>query len=334
MGFFSFNLAYYRDEIRALEAGAATETAVCHAKRLMKILDDLADEGYTELGTALETEFQGVSRLRAWLRNANAAPFSVRGLADGERDAVWSDQTWELEQALAEDEREADISPGRNEPFLQELTRFCQWLGREEDTAYVFLLRDTLLPWAYCRAAGRGHLYPWLLGRRALELRLGKPGVDDELRASIYEALERTGAENFERFCDAALPGMRRTLERYPALLDALTALLGTVRERRVLVVESGCAGTFPLLLRCLDERVEMRMYTTYPYLLKVYGQRVYTERYEQARRFETLAAQGSYLQLAAWRGERFYVRRNTLAEVRARALGEIKVMRTEGRTS
>ncbi len=333
MGFISFNLAYYRDEIDALEAGPATEASVYRAKRLVKMLDDLADEGYTALGTAIETAFQGRTRLLAYLDGAHAAPFPAAGPAAAGAD-VWSAEEWELGRALDDARQAAGSAPVSDEPFLAELLRFCRWIGYEEDTAYIFLLRDTLLPCVRFQAVyGRERIYPWLLSRRALEGLLGKPGADDELRASLFEALERPGGRDFGRFCDAALPGMGRTLDRYPPLRDALTDLLRSVPEKRILVVESGCSGTFPMMLKSLDPRVELRMYTAYPYFTEVYGERVFTQRYEHIRRFETLAAQRSYFRFAAWRGGRFFVRRSADAAVEQRALGEIRTMLTGGRT-
>ena len=64
MGFISYNLSFYRAELARLAACAADEGTVYRARQLLKLLDDLADEGYTELGDALEADCRGVSRLR------------------------------------------------------------------------------------------------------------------------------------------------------------------------------------------------------------------------------------------------------------------------------
>ena len=49
MGFISFSLDYYKAELQKLESAMASEENVYHAKQLLKMLDDLLDEGYTEL---------------------------------------------------------------------------------------------------------------------------------------------------------------------------------------------------------------------------------------------------------------------------------------------
>lgn len=60
MGFLSYNLGFYHDELKKLEKNPATENSIYHARQLLRILDDLADEGYTELNKLLEKEFDGV----------------------------------------------------------------------------------------------------------------------------------------------------------------------------------------------------------------------------------------------------------------------------------
>lgn len=46
--------------------------------------------------------------------------------------------------------------------------------------------------------------------------------------------------------------------------------MLHTIRQKHILIVESGCTGTFPMLLMALDAWTDMRMYTTYPYLVHI----------------------------------------------------------------
>ncbi len=54
MGFLSFNEKYYEAKISEFEGKELSGSEVCEAKRLLKVTDDLADEGYTELGELLE----------------------------------------------------------------------------------------------------------------------------------------------------------------------------------------------------------------------------------------------------------------------------------------
>lgn len=78
MGFVSFNLNYYKSQLLQLESAPATDESIYRAKQLLKILDDLQDEGYTSLCEALEENYQGVSRLKIYLQSNNVAPLFVR----------------------------------------------------------------------------------------------------------------------------------------------------------------------------------------------------------------------------------------------------------------
>lgn len=328
MGFISFSLSYYEKELRQLEQEAVTEETVYKAKQLLKMLDDLLDEGYTELNEALEEACRGVSRLKQYLQQNGAEPFLICK-KDGTGEALkYSRESLELVQALDTVMEQAKcVAAGSKEPFLQELIRFCEWIGYEEDTAYIFLLRDTLLPYVYYRAKGRTAVYPWLLGRKTLEHLTGKSYVDDEIRASIIKALEEEKCSNFAKICEAVLPDIRNTLSNYPEVEQSLIELLSEIKEQRILVVESGCSGTFPMLLKSLDARVDVRMYTTYPYLTEGYGDRVFTKKYEENRLFETFASQDLFYQFSDLRDGRFFVKKCESAEVEEQALEEIRAM-------
>ena len=330
MGFTSYNLSYYEKELRQLETEAVTAESIYKAKQLLKMLDDLLDEGYTELNEALEKAYQGVSRLKKYLQKNSAEPFRIDKKKVAEEQLQYSEETLELVQALDTVMAQANqVIAASKEPFLQELLRFCEWIGYEEDTAYVFLLRDTLLPYVYYRAKGRTAAYPWLLGRKTLEYLTGKQYADDEIRASVIKALEGERCSNFEDFCEAVLPDIRNTLKNYPEAEQCLKSMLGEITEQKIIVVESGCSGTFPMLLKSLDERVEVRMYTTYPYLFEVYGSRIFTEKYEENRLFETFASQDLYFQFSGLQNGLFFVKKCENEQVKKRALEEIKSMMT-----
>ena len=49
MSFISYSLKYYHDALKEFESGVATAEKIYKAQQLLKMLDDLTDEGYTEL---------------------------------------------------------------------------------------------------------------------------------------------------------------------------------------------------------------------------------------------------------------------------------------------
>lgn len=326
MGFLSYSLNYFANEIKQIETSVSSPQTVYHAKQLLKILSDLLDEGYKELNDLLETFCKGVSRLKDYLKCHNAEPFPAFGKILTETDIDYGLEQTELSKAVSHLIVSANASiETSNNVFLSELISFCEWVGYKANTAYIFLLRDTLLPYVYFQNEKRSDIHPWLLSRKTLEILTGKTSVDDEFRASVYKALELGKGDNFENFCKVVLPDMRLVLKKYPELEKCLMSLLRTVKNKHIIVIESGCSGTFPMLLKSLDERIDMRMYTTYPYLLKTYGDRIYTSEYEKNRLFETLYSQDLYFQFAALKENRFYVRTCNNKQVEKNSCAEVK---------
>lgn len=326
MGFISFSLNYYEKELQKLESFVGGERNVYHAKQLLKMLDDLLDEGYTVLNEKLEEKCDGVSRLRNYINKNKATPFPIRCKNLSETDVKYGQNDTELNIAINEFVKNAENSSDTSHNiFLKELFRFCEWIGYEEGTAYIFLLRDTLLPYIFYLNHDRKNIYPWLLGRKTLTTLANKKGVDDEIRASIFKALEENNSRNYKIYCDAVLPDMRNTLKQYPETEKCLIALLSGIKEKHIVVIEAGCAGTFPMLLKSLDDRVDFRMYTTYPYLSEVYRDKIFTQKYEENRLLETLYSQNFFFQFSALADGKFYVKKCQNEKVQKYALAEAK---------
>ena len=325
MGFLSYSLGFYREELQRLAQTPASPDNLYRARQLLQMLDDLTADGYTELNDTLETAFSGVSRLRDYLRRNHAGPFTAPKTQARTSPLPYSPQEIELRTAISGAMQAAEGAEDLSAPFADRLRQFCRWVGYDEDTAYIFLLRDTLLPFVFYAARGRERIYPWLLSRSSFVALTGQAAADD-VRASIYRALE-AGCTEFDAFCRFVLPEMRRTLARYPQAEQRLRAMLQGIGAERILVVESGCTGTFPLLLMSLDARVDLRMYTAYPYLTGIFGPRLFTSQYEENRMFETMAAHALYFRFSGLRDGSFYVQPCTDAAVRAQALAEIRQM-------
>ncbi len=326
MSFLSYHETYYREKITAYEQKALTGTELYEAKQLLKLLDDFADEGYMELNEHLERRFQGVTRLRKLLLSNGATSFAlpVRAAAA----CSYSEREYAL-SALIEEALSGAASAERSasSPFLQEIRAYCAWLGRERDTAYIFLLRDCFLPYLYGAVRGGcGALYPWLIGRSFLKDFTAAENSDDRLRLAVYDALE-AGISDYETFLLFCKKRMRAFLSGQPRLLHVLEGLLRAIQQPRILVVESGCCGTMPLLLAAADDRVEIRMFTAAPYLYGIYGDRLFCRAYEKMRSFETLYSQDLYLRYSDFRNGTFYVRKAQDSRIVKEAFAEINTV-------
>ncbi|MDE5548196.1 MAG: hypothetical protein K2J30_04300, partial [Clostridia bacterium] len=78
-------------------------------------------------------------------------------------------------------------------------------------------------------------------------------------------------------------------------------------------------------LLMSLDDRVDLRMFTTYPYLLKIYGDKIYSSKYENCRLFETLYSQDLYFRFSDLRDGKFFIEKCNNKEIEKYAIAEIK---------
>lgn len=328
MSFISFSLTYYQDRLKDFESNPATDERLYKAKQLLKMLEDLQDEGYSYLCNQLEEEFSGITRLRRYLTDNHVAPLEITPRIADANELTYPEEKSDLETMLKNIIEEIHPQPIKDpHPFIEELINFCEWIGYEDNTAYVFLLRDTLLPYLYFSAKGRNRLYPWLMGRKMLEKLTGEEDVDEFIRDPLLEALEEENVKTFRELCAFSFPRIKKNLEKYPVVTTAVKNLLGEIQEKRIVVVESGCYGTFPMLLACFDPRVEIRMYTAVPYLADVYSDRLFTRAYEKVRLFETLYSQDMYFRYADFKDNHFFVEKCSDKTIEAKALGEIRQM-------
>ncbi len=324
MGFLSFNEKYYTKVLERLEGRTLGKDELYEARQLLRLLDDLLDEGYTLLNCTLEEKYSAVSRLRAILKANNETPFPIQKRIL--REVEYADAETDVEavcEHLSKRIRNG-VAPSDN-PFLDGLINYCRWISRRPDTAYVFLLRDAFLPYLYFRGSGKSGLYPWVINRNFLHQTAGE-GVDDLLRLPVYEALE-SGVSDYGDFFAFCMPRIRKVLSEHPVLERVLRELLDGIRESKILVIESGYCGTVPLTLAALDNRVDFRLYTTAPFLYEIYREKIFCRRYEQIRSFETLYAQDILMKFSSFRNGRFYVKTAADGEIWERAAGEVAAL-------
>ena len=319
MGFLSFHLNYYKDKLERYESG---DLDLYEAKQLLKLSFDLMDEGYPVLHDRLEAEYNGFTRLQKLLSSHNEKPFARIPGATLQYNYTHTEH--ELNAYLTGIEKRTDTDKTEMEnAFLPDVLHYCEWIGYDEDTAYVFLLRDALLPYFYFKRQGRKNLYPWLIGRKFLNNISSLPDPDDTIRAVIYEALEREYSD-FSDFFSFFRAKVTDALQTCPEVTFSIKTLLSTIDKEKIMVIESGCYGTFPMLFSALDERVEFRMFTAAPYLQNTYRDKIYTNAYEKNRLFETLFCQDRLFEYAAFRNRTFYVHESADRAILQKAQAEL----------
>ena len=156
-----------------------------------------------------------------------------------------------------------------------------------------------------------------------MEYIANEKNIDDIIRSSIFDALEC--CSDFNSFKDFCKNKILNDLKKYPIVIDQITSMLKSINKDKIIVVESGCYGTFPLLLCILDDRVDFKMFTTVPYLFNIYGDRIYTKEYEKNRLFETLYSQDKLFKFDSYLDNKYYVLISDNEELNNNALAEIR---------
>jgi len=293
-----------------------------------KFTEDISDEGYTALSDTLESTYGGITRLKNYILSSGEKPFPI--FAPQNHAPSYTKEKTPLSDAvqIIQETAQKHSACGNHYPLITDLKEFTEWIGYDEKTTYIFLLRDTLLPYLYFKKYKGENAAAWMLGRKMMwELTGDKESDDAVIRNDINDALENGHCRDFEALREYCTPRILEKLKRYPQFEDVVRKLLSEIRTEKIIVVESGCYGTFPLLLCALDERVDVRMFTAIPMLFDTYGDKLFTRAYEKNRAFETLASQDMLMQYAGFDGGRFFVKMCIDGEIIEKSNHEISEM-------
>lgn len=322
MSFISFNLNYYKQKIEYYENSALTKSDIYEAKQLLKLVDDLIDEGYYELFDALQKDFAIVDRLKTVIELAGEKPFTT---AISDKNLIrFNNEKIELSEYIDNLILRAQAhNYYSDDNFLAEIKNFCNSIEYDKNCSYVFLLRDTLLPYIFFKNKLAKNIYPCLISRSFLNLIYKDKNIDDIVRAVIFKALDN-GHKDFESYIHYCKREIINNLSGFPKIITIIKDLLSEIKSEKIVVIETGCYGTFPLLLSALDERIEFKMYTTVPYLFQIYKNHIFTTAYENIRLFETLYCQNNLFKLTDFKNNRFYVAENENNDIVTKSLQEI----------
>lgn len=168
------------------------------------------------------------------------------------------------------------------------------------------------------------NLYSWLIGRKYLENLIGELGLDDDFRYPIFNAVDEkiTDYNEFIKYCREDI---LKNFEKEPEVEAEIKKMLASIDKQKIVVVESGCYGTFPVLLAALDERVTIKMFTSVPYLWTIYGEHIFTKAYEKNRNFETLYSQDVLIKYSSFKDGHFMVKVNKNKNVYDKAMSEVR---------
>lgn len=301
MSFISFHENYYRRKLEIFENKILSRNNVYEVQQLLKILDDLTDEGYTNLNNYIEKEFLCLTRLRRLLEKSSVSPMPVEHAKIPQ--ISYCTREYELKELIKLVINAKKINSVSNNPFLAEIYCYSKWIGYGKDTAYIFL---------------------WLINRRFLENIADIKCIDDDTRLPIYDALESGNIEfkDLFAFCKNKILAI---INQNLRLKKMLFELLSGINEQRIMLVESGYMATIPIMLEALDDRIEFKLYMTAPFLYKTYPNNIFCRKYENVRKFETIYSHDLLIKYSSYCGGKFYVNMAESDEVISKSLEEMK---------
>lgn len=323
---------------------------VHEAQMLLKEILDLKDQGYIQSYNTMSTKIDAVNRLTNFI-TSNGYKIIKPLKNKKEKDIAYTKQAVpfqkyeeKINKLLKDKTAEKSENNLINDIYNYSLNLFKDY---NKDTAYVFLLRDTLLPYLafkeWTNNNNINNVYPWIVCRKFLaqypseeNLKQGiitgpqsaNFGDNDDAYEMIYKciftALDKNN-KSYKQFIKNTSKLINIELDKnYKNLKNNLKELLSTIKQKHIIVVESGRFASIPLLLRAIDKRVDFRLFTTTPQFYNVYKNRYFTNEYDKNRLFETLKCQDSLFVYSGYNNGNFMVRGTTDKEIIKLATSEL----------
>ncbi|MCL2662274.1 MAG: hypothetical protein FWE83_02965 [Oscillospiraceae bacterium] len=322
MDFITYNLEWYKKRldyyVRLQEKGNALKETVHEAKVLHKFLEDINDEGYCDTYDLFQNRLQATQTLETFISSNRDSPFLLIKKAPVYNELSYKHNEIPLQQYLdsisESPERASLLLKIKSNSFYEKIHSFSRWVYESipPDTAVIFLLRDTLLPYLAFNKWNKDNTklaIPLLIGRKFLFQFGNGDLIYNSICDAVYTALYDTENTPY-MFQDSSEEQIRIAVEDNELLSDAIIKILSDIQSPNIFVVETGVHGTMPLLLRVFDNRIKhIMLYTTLPWFYSAWGQSLYTRNYEELRLFETLNCQDLMFSFSSLKDDGFYIK-------------------------
>jgi len=317
ISFIDFNLEWYKNRIDYYFSqktnGKVSDEIIHEAKVLHKFLEDIKDEGYQYTYNLFQDKLQATKKLEQFILQNHEKPFTIAQKSLLESELQYGQAEIPLDEYLQSlSEQTQKVSQGdHNNVIYEEIYNFSKWVysSISPNTAVVFLLRDTLLPYFAFRYWNRDATItpiPLLIGRKFL----GQFGNGNDIYNKISNAVYTSLYNDPEQFQVGVVEIIKEYLQSNQELKTSLQRVLSKIKQNSICIVESGTHGTMPLLLKAVDERVNsIKLYTTLPCLYNSWENVYYTKHYEKLRFFETLRCQDLLFTFSSIKDDTFYVK-------------------------
>ncbi len=229
MSFISFNLKYYKEKISRYENKKLDQSDITEIKVLIRMVDDLCDEGYFDLYNILE-EDKIITRLKKLLTSNNEKPYE--NITYSLNDYSGEYKNVSLDELISKLEVNAkQLKKKTDNSIVFDILEFSKWIQVDHDTSYIFLLRDALLPYIFFKNHYHVKAYPYIIGRAFCKDITGV-AIDDDIRAIIIEALD--SADDYDSFINYCRPKILDLLARFNTLKETLLEMLGQILVKKL----------------------------------------------------------------------------------------------------
>ena len=312
MGFLDYNVKFLSDRLKMYESEYIsddnTPKEILHeAKVMLKFLADVNDEGYRQTYCYINDKIDAVSRLKQFIISHGDKPFdeeqtSVKKFIYDTKQQNLDTYLNNLIKNIPDEQNLLRKTPD----IFYDVLNYCSDLFRDTDckTEYCFLLRDTLLPYLAFKFWDKHNkisIRPIFVSRKYLSF-FDKIQADNSLYGEIQNYIFDCLACGITNLADLVYYVRKIIFSKnhFRQLIKSLNTELSKIDKEKILVIESGYIGTIPVLLSCLDNRVDFRLFTTLPYFYDVYRNKFFTFAFEKMRRFETIICQDALFQISS----------------------------------
>lgn len=331
-----YNLKFFKSKLDEYEGvkGKAKDEMVHEAQMILKEVNDLEDQGYMWSYNMFVDKLNIVQRLTKFIESNGKKAILQPQIP--EKHIKYREEKIELNKYLQKIDEYAnsDSKNSKINPLFNDILEFTKSLYKlvDKDTAVVFLLRDTLLPYLAFKewSSGEITIKPWLIGRKWLGMfpastdkntgtKSANFGDNDDLYEAIYHAIYTSlddENKDFESFVCGFKKYLSADMIKFKNAENELKNLLNTIEEKKILVVETGRIASIPMLLKSVDDRVDFRLFTTVPAFYNVYEGKFFTNEYDKNRMFETIMCQDCLFQISGFKNGEFLVKETTDDEV------------------
>ena len=174
--------------------------------------------------------------------------------------------------------------------ILKELCDYTFWATKEK-AFYIFLLRDMFLPYLITKNVLQKPCYPMLYGRKILKYFYSNSSIqgfdfgesdDDPIYLKFLYTLCDVASnynDNFDKFFKVLKPKFLKLIKQNKSFFEYTKKMLSKIKSEKIIIIECGRYGTIPLILKCLDERIDFKLFSTGPEMFELYKDRIYNKK-------------------------------------------------------